>query len=83
MEEVEAQPDAVIGKFLVKSFTALVLFDTGANPLLASYMVSLILALCLAIAQSKTQYLYPVACLATPLEIHQGNPLPLRSRVCG
>ena len=25
MEEVEAQPDAVIGKFLVKSFTALVL----------------------------------------------------------
>ena len=28
VEEVEAQPDAVIGKFLVKSFTALVLFDT-------------------------------------------------------
>ena len=31
MEEVEAQPDAVIGKFLVKSFTAIVLFDTGAS----------------------------------------------------
>ena len=31
MEEVEAQPDAVIGKFLVKSFTAVVLFDTGAS----------------------------------------------------
>ena len=31
MEEIEAQPDAVIGKFLVKSFTALVLFDTGAS----------------------------------------------------
>ena len=31
MEEVEDQPDAVIGKFLVKSFTALVLFDTGAS----------------------------------------------------
>ena len=31
MEEVEAQPNAVIGKFLVKSFTALVLFDTGAS----------------------------------------------------
>ena len=31
MEEVEAQPDAVIGKFLVKSFTATVLFDTGAS----------------------------------------------------
>ena len=31
MEEVEAQPDAVIGNFLVKSFTALVLFDTGAS----------------------------------------------------
>ena len=30
MEEVEAQPDAVIGKFLVKSFTAVVLFDTRA-----------------------------------------------------
>ena len=31
MEEVEEQPDAVIGKFLVKSFTTLVLFDTGAS----------------------------------------------------
>ena len=31
MEEVEEQPDAVIGKFLMKSFTALVLFDTGAS----------------------------------------------------
>ena len=31
VEEVEAQPDAVICKFLVKSFTALVLFDTGAS----------------------------------------------------
>ena len=29
--EVEAQPDAIIGKFLVKSFTAIVLFDTGAS----------------------------------------------------
>ena len=31
VEEVEDQPDAVIGKFLVKTFTALVLFDTGAS----------------------------------------------------
>ena len=31
VEEVEEQPDAVKGKFLVKSFTALVLFDTGAS----------------------------------------------------
>src|SRR3954467_6086937 len=31
VEEVEEQPDAVIGKFLVKSFTALVLFYTGAS----------------------------------------------------
>ena len=31
VEEAEEQPDAVIGKFLVKSFTALVLFDTGAS----------------------------------------------------
>ena len=31
VEEVEDQPDAVIGKFLVKSFNALVLFDTGAS----------------------------------------------------
>ena len=31
VEEVEAQPDAVIGKILVKSFTAIVLFDTGAS----------------------------------------------------
>ena len=31
MEEVEAQPDAVIGEFLVKSFTAIILFDTGAS----------------------------------------------------
>ena len=31
VEEVEAQPDAVIVKFLVKSFTTIVLFDTGAS----------------------------------------------------
>ena len=31
VEEIKAQPDAVIGKFLVKSFTAIVLFDTGAS----------------------------------------------------
>ena len=31
VEEVEEQPDAVIGKFLVMSFTALVIFDTGAS----------------------------------------------------
>ena len=31
VKEIEDQPDAVIGKFLVKSFTALVLFDTGAS----------------------------------------------------
>ena len=31
VEEVEEQPDAVVGKFLVKSFTAIVLFDTGAS----------------------------------------------------
>ena len=30
MEEVEEQPDAVIGKFLVKPFTTLILFDTSA-----------------------------------------------------
>ena len=31
MEEVEEQPNVVIGKFLVKSFTAIVLFDTNAS----------------------------------------------------
>ena len=31
VEEVEERPDAVIGKFWVKSFTALILFDTGAS----------------------------------------------------
>ena len=31
MEEVYDQPDAVVGKFLINSFTALVLFDTGAS----------------------------------------------------
>ena len=31
VEEVEEQPDVVIGKFLVKSFTTLVLFYTGAS----------------------------------------------------
>ena len=31
MEEVEAQLDAVIGKFLVKSFTPVILFYTGAS----------------------------------------------------
>ena len=31
MEEVEAQPDAAIGKFLVKSFTTIIHFDIGAS----------------------------------------------------
>ena len=31
VEEVDDQPGAVIGKFLIKSFTALVLSDTGAS----------------------------------------------------
>ena len=31
VEEVEEQPDAVSGKFLVKSFTTVVLFYTGAS----------------------------------------------------
>ena len=31
VEEVEGQPDAVIGEFLVKKFTAIVLFYTGAS----------------------------------------------------
>ena len=31
VEEVEEQPVAVIGKFLIKSFTAIVLLDTGAS----------------------------------------------------
>ena len=31
VEEVEAQPDAVKGKFLVKTITAIILFDTGAS----------------------------------------------------
>ena len=31
MEEVYDQPDVVVGKFLINSFTTLVLFDTGAT----------------------------------------------------
>ena len=31
MEEIEDQPDVVVGKFLINAFTALVLFDTGAS----------------------------------------------------
>ena len=31
MEEVEEQPNAVIGKFLIESFTTIVLFDTSAS----------------------------------------------------
>ena len=31
MEEVEEQTDPVFGKFLIKSFTDIVLFDTGAS----------------------------------------------------
>ena len=30
VEEIEDQPDAVVGKFLINAFTALVLFDTSA-----------------------------------------------------
>ena len=31
MEEIEDQPDAVVGKSLINTFTTLVLFDTGAS----------------------------------------------------
>ena len=31
VEETEDQPDAVVGKFLLNAFTALVLFDTSAS----------------------------------------------------
>ena len=31
VEEVYDQPDAVVGKLLINSFTTLVLFDTGAS----------------------------------------------------
>ena len=31
VEEIEDQPDPVVGKFLINAFTALVLFDTGAS----------------------------------------------------
>ena len=31
LEEIEDQPDTVVGKFLINAFTALVLFDTGAS----------------------------------------------------
>ena len=31
VEEVEEQHDAIIGKFLIKSFTAIILFDTSAS----------------------------------------------------
>ena len=31
MEDIEEQPDAVVGKFLINAFTTLVLFDAGAS----------------------------------------------------
>ena len=31
LEEIEEQPDAVVGKFLINAFTSLVLFDTSAS----------------------------------------------------
>ena len=31
VEEIEEQPDAVVGKFLINAFTTLILFDTGAS----------------------------------------------------
>ena len=31
VEEIEEQLDAIVGKFLINAFTALVLFDTGAS----------------------------------------------------
>ena len=31
MEKIEDQPNAVVGKFMINVFTALVLFDTGAS----------------------------------------------------
>ena len=31
MEEIEEEPDAVVGRFSINAFTARVLFDTGAS----------------------------------------------------
>ena len=31
VEEIDEQPDGVVGKFLINAFTTLVLFDTGAS----------------------------------------------------
>ena len=31
VEEIEEEPDAVVGKFLINAFTTLVPFDTGAS----------------------------------------------------
>ena len=69
VEEVEEQPDAVIGKFLVKSFTALVLFDTGASH---SYISR----------GFVNKFKLPTLALRTPLLVSSPGAEYMASRLC-
>ena len=69
VEEVEAQPDAVIGKFLVKSFTAIVLFDTGASH---SYISS----------GFVDKYKFPTKVLRTPMLVSSPGVEHMASQGC-
>ena len=69
VEEVEAQPDAVIGKFLVKSFTALILFDTHASH---SYISR----------GFVDKYILPTKVLGTPMLVTSTGAEYMASRGC-
>ena len=76
VEEVEEQPDAVIGKFLVKSFTALVLFDTGASHSYISRefvdkynMPTTVLRTPMLVSSPRAKYMASKGCFQVPLSI--------------
>ena len=76
VEEVEAQPDAVIGKFLVKSFTAIVLFGTGASHSYISRgfvdkfkLPTIALKTLMLVSSLRTKYMASRGCFQLPLTI--------------
>ena len=76
MEEVEEQPYVVVGKFLVKTFTAIVLFDTGASHSYISRgfvnrhrMSTRVLKTPMLVSSPGAEYMADQGCFQTPLII--------------
>ena len=76
VEEVEAQPDAVIGKFLVKTFTAIVPFYTGASHSYISRgfvekysLPTRVLKTPMLVSSPRAEYMARQGCFQVPLSI--------------